>query len=157
MGGVGLAVSSRCAEKELAVDFVQFTASAEIQKGIYYHNAGQPGYLGAWTDATINASCNQFFADTLDTLRHSYLRPRYEGYNEFQEKAGLLLNAGLKERDTPKEIDGKDGTIISTSEKKRWLKMGEMLLEGLRVIDLSHHMAGPVASQAVGGYGRGCD
>lgn len=98
LGGVGLAISSECREKQTAAEFCMYAAGEEVQKGIYYENAGQPGYLGAWKDERVNEDSNGFFKDTLDTLMHSYLRPRYEGYNEFQEKAGLVLNRGLKER-----------------------------------------------------------
>lgn len=104
LGGVGLAVSSWCRNRELAVEFCRFAASGPVQKGIYYEHAGQPGYLGAWKDRAVNESSNGFFADTLDTLAYSYLRPRYEGYNEFQEKAGLVLNTGLKEGKTATEM-----------------------------------------------------
>jgi len=119
LGGVGLAVSSRCKAKELAAEFAMFTAGGEIQKGIYYENAGQPGYLGAWTDKKVNESCHGFFEDTLDTLKNSYLRPRYEGYNEFQEKAGVVLNLGLKERKDPEVI------VRRIEELFRSLKRGE--------------------------------
>lgn len=98
LGGVGLAISSECGEKRTAAEFCMYAAGGEVQKGIYYENAGQPGYLGAWKDEKVNEDCNGFFRDTLDTLMYSYLRPRYEGYNEFQEKAGLVLNCGLKEK-----------------------------------------------------------
>ena len=104
LGGVGLAVSSGCKNKRIAADFVRFAAQDDIQRGIYYENAGQPGYLGAWTDEAVNRDCHGFFLDTLDTLRLSYLRPRYGGYNRFQEMAGLILNQGLKDRQKPGEI-----------------------------------------------------
>ncbi len=61
LGGVGLAVSSGCAHKEIATDFVRFAAQGETQKGIYYENAGQPGYLGAWTDEAVNRDSHGFF------------------------------------------------------------------------------------------------
>ena len=119
LGGVGLAVSARCRYKKIAADFVRFAAQDDIQRGIYYENAGQPGYLGAWTDEKVNRDCHGFFLDTLDTLRLSYLRPRYEGYNQFQERAGLILKQGLKDRQKPKEIVGHLQTLYEKLEKQR--------------------------------------
>lgn len=118
LGGVGLAVSSRCREKEIAVEFVKMTVSAKVQKGIYYENAGQPGYLGAWKDRHVNDTCNGFFEDTLDTLMNSYLRPRYEGYNEFQEKAGAILNHGLRNQTAPEEIVKRVEELFESLKKR---------------------------------------
>ena len=104
LGGVGLAISSRCRHRELAAEFAAFAACGETQKGVYYRNAGQPGYLGAWTDLQVNADSSGFFEDTLLTLENSYLRPRYEGYNRFQEAAGRIINEGLRGHDHPERV-----------------------------------------------------
>ena len=104
LGGVGLAVSSECKKIPTAIEFVKFALCEKNQKGIYFEHAGQPGYLKAWKDPEVNAASNGFFENTLATLRNSYLRPRYEGYNIFQEKAGLVINEGLKKKMSPESI-----------------------------------------------------
>lgn len=104
LGGVGLSISSRCREVKMASEFVMYAAGEEMQKGIYFEHEGQPGYLGAWNDEKVNNASGDFFKNTLNTLQHSYLRPRYNGYNEFQEKAGFVLNLGLKQKDRPDVI-----------------------------------------------------
>lgn len=107
LGGVGLAISSRCREKEAAVGFVKYAASAEIQKTVYYQNAGQPGHREAWVSREVNNSCRSFFLNTLETLDRSYLRPQYDGYNLFQEAAGAWLNDSLLRGKTVTEtVDG---------------------------------------------------
>ncbi len=107
IGGVGLAVSSRSAHKRLAMDFARHLASAECQTGVFYSSGGQPGYLGAWLDADINADCGDFFANTLRTLELSWVRPRRPGSCRFQQCAGELLHAALRKGSRAEEvIDG---------------------------------------------------
>ena len=119
LGGVGLAVSSGCKEIPTAMEFVKYALCEESQKGIYFKHAGQPGYLKAWRDPAVNAASNGFFENTLATLQNSYLRPRYEGYNTFQEKAGLVINEGLRKGISPEEIAGELEALF------RELKAGE--------------------------------
>ncbi len=95
LGGVGLAVSSKCIHKELAVAYAIFTAKAETQEGIYTQNGGQPGNLMAWLSETNNALCDNFFAHTMRTMQRAYVRPRHAGWNEFQEQGADLLHDGL--------------------------------------------------------------
>jgi multiple sugar transport system substrate-binding protein len=95
LGGTGLAISSGCPHKSLAVGYVQFVASAECQAGLYFDSGGQPGYRAAWLNRPINQRSNNFFAGTLATLDDAYLRPRFDGYLEFQDKASLVLHEFL--------------------------------------------------------------
>ncbi len=113
LGGVGIGVSSGCAFPEAVCDFARYAVSAEVQKGIYYENAGQPGHLAAWTNEKINEDSNGFFADTLETLKRAYLRPRYEGYNEFQEEAGALLNEAFREKMSAEETAGRIENLLN--------------------------------------------
>ena len=97
LGGTGLAISSKCAHPEVAADYARYVASAECQKGIYFESGGQPGNIEAWRDPDVNQASGNFFQDTLETLTHAYLRPRYSGYIEFQTEAGLLIHQFLKD------------------------------------------------------------
>jgi multiple sugar transport system substrate-binding protein len=96
LGGTGLAISSHCKERELAAAYAQFVASPACQAALYFDSGGQPGYRKAWLNQEVNRRSNNFFADTLSTLDAAYLRPRYEGYMHFQEKAGLVVHQYLK-------------------------------------------------------------
>lgn len=88
LGGTGLAVSSATKYINEAVAFAEYAASPVIQKTIFFDNGGQPGHRCAWLDEECNRVSQDFFKDTLKTLDHSYLRPRYSGYLEFQDHAG---------------------------------------------------------------------
>lgn len=95
LGGVGLAVSSKCKHADLAVTYVSYVAKAQTQNGIYTKNGGQPGNLIAWESEVNNVLCNNFFSDTIRTMEKAYVRPQHEGWNEFQEQGAELLHDGL--------------------------------------------------------------
>ncbi|MEI7024205.1 ABC transporter substrate-binding protein [Paenibacillus sp. y28] len=99
IGGVGIAVSSKSRYIPQCVAFAQLVADGEFQRTEYTVSGGQPGHRSAWTDAETNRLTNNFFAGTLRTLDHGYLRPRFDGYIEFQEQAGKLIQQHLASGD----------------------------------------------------------
>lgn len=96
LGGAGIAVSSGSRHRDLALDFAFWVASADCQRNVYFRSGGQPGNVLAWNDDSCNRACNDFFRDTLDTLENATLRPRHDGYLEFQARGGDLIHAYLK-------------------------------------------------------------
>lgn len=109
IGGTGLAVSSQCKHRNVAVDYSFWVASAECQKTLFFDSGGQPGNKVAWEDDRCNKVAHNFFRDTRQTLDSVYLRPRYSGYMMLQDKAGDAINAFLAGRqsaeDTLDQID----------------------------------------------------
>lgn len=103
IGGVGLAISSKCKHISEALKFLKYVASPEIQKGIYTKNGGQPANLEAWLDKENNILCNNFFKNTMKTMEFVYVRPQYPGWNLFQEQGADLLHQGIQ-KDTPSYI-----------------------------------------------------
>jgi multiple sugar transport system substrate-binding protein len=101
LGGTGYAISARCQHVAEAVDYGQFVASGDVQRGLYVTSGGQPGHRAAWTSDDVNAASNDFFTDTLDSLDRAYLRPRYHGYMPFQDDAWSLVHAYLKGGGSP--------------------------------------------------------
>lgn len=98
LGGTGIAVSSQSAEIDRAVDFAFWVASADAQKGIYFHSGGQPANAIAWEDPLTNSMSHDFFGATRDVLDHSYLRPRDNGFLSFQDAGGDIINEFLASR-----------------------------------------------------------
>lgn len=96
LGGTGLAISKSTKHLKTALKYSFWVASANCQRGLYYDSGGQPGNVLAWRDDKINENCNNFFKNTLKTLDKSWLRPRYDGYMYYQDKAGTLINNFLK-------------------------------------------------------------
>ncbi|AHF78754.1 Cro/Cl family transcriptional regulator [Sodalis praecaptivus] len=88
LGGTGLAISAHSQHRDIALDYLRYTASAAIQKTLFFDTGGQPGHRAAWIDAEVNRRSLDFFADTLMTLDRSAKRPRYNGFLNFQDHAG---------------------------------------------------------------------
>ena len=95
IGGTGLAVSASSAHKEISIDFAAMVASAEFQRTQYVQNGGQPGHLSAWKDDVANKLANNFFRNLLPAMERAYMRPRYNGYLNFQDEAGEPLRQCL--------------------------------------------------------------
>jgi len=91
LGGAGLAISSRCTERQAALDYAVFVADPACQRTLYFDSGGQPGHRSAWTDDHVNASCRDHFRNTLPALDRAFLRPRYPGYIYFQDRAGVPI------------------------------------------------------------------
>jgi multiple sugar transport system substrate-binding protein len=97
LGGAGLAVSVHSRNVDAAMGYARFVTDGETQRTVYFEGGGQPGHRAAWTDPAVNASSSGFFADTLPALDAAWLRPRYDGMLEFQERGGELINSWLRD------------------------------------------------------------
>lgn len=95
IGGTGIAVSAFSANRDAAIDYAYWVASAEIQKTLYAEAGGQVGHGLAWEDDAVNAPVDGFYRDTRATLEGGWLRPRHDGYMDFQDAAAQRLNQGL--------------------------------------------------------------
>jgi multiple sugar transport system substrate-binding protein len=100
LGGTGIAVSSKCANIQAAVDFCIFVAGRHCQKDLYGMCGGQPASNSAWQDALLNRVSNNFFERTLASATTAYVRPRYPGYIALQHSAGLPIVEYLHQRIT---------------------------------------------------------
>ena len=95
IGGTGLAVSAKCRHREAALDYVRFAAELSTQRAFAEHH-GQPARRELWLDEAVNARFANCYRDTLATMEGCWIRPRYNGYLAFQEKAGDLIEAHLR-------------------------------------------------------------
>ena len=95
LGGAGLAISAGCKHKDVAAEYARYVASAECQSTLYFDSGGQPGHAAAWSNEEVNRRSNNFFANTVNTLREAYLRPRFKGYLDFQDHAGSIVHRFL--------------------------------------------------------------
>jgi multiple sugar transport system substrate-binding protein len=96
LGGAGYAVSARCKHPSEACEYGAWLCSAEIQRTLYVNAGGQPGNRVAWIDDDANALTHDFFRNTLPTLESAYLRPRHNGFVDFQIEAGDIIHAMLR-------------------------------------------------------------
>jgi multiple sugar transport system substrate-binding protein len=49
-----------------------------------------------WDDSDINSLYGNCYFATRSTIEQSWIRPRYDGYIRFQEKAGSLVETHLR-------------------------------------------------------------
>ena len=95
LGGVGLAISTTCQHKEMAVELLNYIADPDIQAGYYVQHQGQPAGLLAWQSEANDTLCGDFFKNTMTTMRNAYVRPRHPGWNEFQKLGADLIHEGI--------------------------------------------------------------
>jgi multiple sugar transport system substrate-binding protein len=116
LGGAGLAVSARCAHAEAACAYAAWICSATIQRTLYVENGGQPGNVAAWKDDAANRLTSSFFRDTLPTLESAWVRPRDRWWPAFQDEAGHVVHAFL--RDSGRRTDGEIVGCLSKLEDR---------------------------------------
>ncbi len=115
IGGTGLAVSAFSQNKEIAVDFTKWICSEKVQANFYTQHGGQPGHKAAWLNDEANSITNNFFTNCLPIMENGYMRPRYNGYLDFQDKAGLPLQQYLKKEISIPTAFSKMNEIYSSS------------------------------------------
>lgn len=103
LGGTGLAVSAQTKHAAAALAYARFVASGETQAGIYTWGGGQPAHMQAWLDSETNRLTGNFFRDTLPVQESAYMRPRFDGYIDFQVKAPPHAAAAVRGEITPQE------------------------------------------------------
>lgn len=101
LGGTGIAISTSCKSREVAVDYVRQLTCEAWQRTLYGLSGGQPARRSSWKDETLNQVSNSFFERTLDSIERAYVRPRYPGYVQFQAKAGEPIVRYLQGNGTP--------------------------------------------------------
>ncbi|CAN5793552.1 ABC transporter substrate-binding protein [soil metagenome] len=128
LGGAGLAVSARTKHPAACMDYAAFTASAEMQRGLYFQAGGQPGHRSAWVSEEVNAASCGFFRETLNTLDQALLRPRYHGYMYFQDMASPVAHQYVSGLASLQETREKLNQIYRKSRSKSSLIIPHALI-----------------------------
>ena len=118
LGGAGLAISQACQHKQLAAQYLCYVAGEHCQTTLYFDSGGQPGHRAAWTNQEANRRSNNFFENTLSTLQDAYLRPRFAGYLDFQDKAGLIVHKYLTSGNSAQSTLATLNQLLLTCEKR---------------------------------------
>ena len=115
LGGTGIAISARTAHPALCTEFAIWLASADVQRGLYSANNGQPGNARAWGDAAVNAAVGNAYANTRLTHECAWLRPRHKGYMAFQEAGShIVLDAITGRTSHAAALDALDQRFIES-------------------------------------------
>jgi len=118
LGGTGLAISSSCKHRDIALEYAAFTASPQTQQTIFFQSGGQPGHRSAWESEYVNDASQNFFRNTLPTLDRAYLRPRFPGYLHFQDHAGDHVRDYLVHGGNPKQTLEKMARLYRESKNQ---------------------------------------
>lgn len=115
LGGTGLAISKRCRETALAIEYSLFVAGAACQRTLYGLSGGQPARKTAWEDPLLNQITDNFFSRTAASIETSYIRPRYAGYVALQERGGkTVADFAVNHRSPKKALEQIDALYRSS-------------------------------------------
>ena len=95
LGGTGIAISRKAKPDDALFDHLRWLMSPEIQSGFIPGHAGQPSARTAWHDPAVNAGSHDFYAATRETAESAWVRPRFDGYIAFQNKASAIIRQNL--------------------------------------------------------------
>ena len=118
LGGAGLAIAAGCKHKQIAAEYACYVASAECQTTLYFNSGGQPGHGAAWRHDEVNRQSNGFFENTRATLTEAYLRPRFYGYLDFQDKAAPIVHQYLTGRNSAKATASALNQLLPACQRK---------------------------------------
>ena len=119
LGGAGIGITKSCKNPEIAAKVIEIIGSPKIQRTLYATTGGQSGHRSAWIDADLNAFTNNFYANTLENMDNSYLRPRFAGFVEVQTDSGDVLAEAVYGKISPeKAIQGINQ--IYQDKLKKW-------------------------------------
>jgi multiple sugar transport system substrate-binding protein len=72
----------------------------------------------AWLDAEVNRRSNSFFRNTLQTLDDAYLRPRFDGYLDFQDGGAVIVHRYLVEGGNEQSVLQQLNQLLLTTQKE---------------------------------------
>lgn len=98
LGGTGIAITRRARPDRRLLDHLAWLMSTEVQRGFIPMHGGQPSHRQAWSDAAVNRNSGQFYVSTFATTDEAFVRPRFDGYIAFQNRAADILRTALAER-----------------------------------------------------------
>jgi multiple sugar transport system substrate-binding protein len=96
LGGTGLAISTKCEHRDVALAYALWLAGKHCQQTLYVESGGQPASKTAWLDDFANRITNGYFRATLPVLENAWLRPRFAGFERFQVAAAEMVAEYLK-------------------------------------------------------------
>lgn len=115
VGGTGIAISSKCREAALALEYGLFVAGRGCQRTLYGMAGGQPARRSAWQDPLLNHITDDFFSRTSTCMEQSWIRPRYRGYVGLQERAGEALVEYCRSRGNTQRVLERIDTLYRSS------------------------------------------
>jgi multiple sugar transport system substrate-binding protein len=118
LGGTGIAISTKCDQIALALEYSLFVAGRTCQSTLYGICGGQPASRSAWSDTLLNQLTDNFFIRTASSIETAYVRPQYPGYVNLQESAGEAIAEYCKQRGNTRALLGQIDALYRSSLPK---------------------------------------
>lgn len=97
IGGTAFGISRHCKNPQAALDFVAYFVSPPVQDVTIPENHGQGATLSSWMRTENDALFNGFYSAATETIQTAWTRPRMAGYPLFQQHAGDVIAATLRD------------------------------------------------------------
>lgn len=95
LGGAGIGLATHCKHPDPAYGYLRFLNDGETQKDLFTAHHGQPARIEAWNDPVIDKRFNGYFSSVRQSMETAWIRPRYNGYLDFQLRSGDELQWSL--------------------------------------------------------------
>jgi multiple sugar transport system substrate-binding protein len=102
LGGTGIAFSRRADPSKELLDHVAWLMDVQTQTAFFPTYGGQPSARDAWHDESVNAASGNFYANATQTAETALLRPRFDGYVDFQTRASHILRTSFTDGTDPR-------------------------------------------------------
>jgi multiple sugar transport system substrate-binding protein len=101
LGGTGIGLSTRKPVSPELADHLRWLMSDPTQTRFIPAHSGQPSARAAWTDDAVNKAWGDFYRNTLETVEHAWVRPRFRDFVPFHNAASARLRAWLRDGSDP--------------------------------------------------------
>ncbi len=81
-----------------ALAYLAHVASRDCQRTLYVESGGQPGRKSNWEDEGANALAAGYFRATPPAIEHAWVRPRFAGFVDVQNRPASAMSHFLKDR-----------------------------------------------------------
>jgi len=98
LGGTGIAITRRCPLEPALARHLAWLLDPATQTTFVGAHEGQPSAIASWTDGALDERSGGFYSGTRRTTEAAWVRPRFDGFIEFQGSGSQLLREGLAER-----------------------------------------------------------
>ncbi|WP_213992930.1 extracellular solute-binding protein [Sodalis sp. dw_96] len=98
LGGAAIGLSRYSRRQPQALRYLDWLMVDATQRGVIAGFHGQPGRVEAWNSPALDKKFNGFFSAVRPSMESAWMRPRYAGYQEFETRAGALLESHLRGR-----------------------------------------------------------
>ncbi len=96
LGGTGLAVAARSADRADLRAWVRGFMTEDVQTDVVPRAGGQPAHRSVWDDRSeLDRSWGDFYSSTAATLAAAWVRPRVPGWVGLQDEASALVREAV--------------------------------------------------------------